>query len=318
LIPQQDVRTFDILASMNIEEKDVGEFLNTIQYRKVDDIKLLAGGKHSEAFSFRTEGDEKVIRFNETDFGFKKDKYAYENYSKHIFIPKILEIGTYKDIFYSVSEKINGHSVREEYNENNFTSLKLQFDVIEEIASIPLPTESQGCGEWDPVSLAAPHTTLSEVITSLTEGDAHFNWNTLQDVEGFELPFFNTLKDKITNLLLYSENVRELRHGDFGNENILIENGQISGIIDWHKASYDDHLFDVGRVVLYCPDRNATSKAALDYYKDSNHKNYKERILLGVYITMLVNYGFASKAGSTASLKSSPTRISEIEEHFLT
>ena len=302
---------------MNIEEKEVGEFLDAIQHKKVDIIKLLAGGKHSEAFSFVDDEGEKIIRFNETDFGFKKDKYAYENYSDRILIPKILEIGPYKEVFYSVSEKIDGHSVREEYNENNFTSLKLQFDAIEEIASITLPEASQGYGEWYPVSLVAPHSTLTELITSLMEGGSHFNWNALHEVEGFESPFFNALKDKIISLLPYSENIRELRHGDFGNENVLIKNSEISGIIDWHKASYDDHLFDVGRVVLYCQDRLATSTTALGYYENKTHQNYKERIMLGVYITMLTNYGFASKAGSTASLKSSPTRISEIEKHFL-
>jgi aminoglycoside phosphotransferase (APT) family kinase protein len=125
------------------------------------------------------------------------------------------------------------------------------------------------------------------------------------------------LKQKITQLIPFSDNVRELRHGDFGNDNVLIENNKIQGIIDWHKASYDDHLFDVSRVVLYCPNRHASSKAALDYYQNLSHENYKERILLGVYFTMLINYGFAAKAGMSKSLKSSPERIKEIEEYFL-
>jgi hypothetical protein len=76
-------------------------------------------------------------------------------------------------------------------------------------------------------------------------------------------------------------------------------------------------LFDVSRVVLYCPNRDASSKAALNYYQNLSHENYKERILLGVYFTMLINYGYAAKAGMTKSLESSPSRIKEIEKYFL-
>ena len=299
-----------------ISQLDATKLISDYHSSNIELIEI-ESGKHSVAFSYTFENKDLILRFNETDFGFKKDEYARQHYSEYLPIPHILKIGNHKNLYFSISEKINGHSVRDEYKQNNFTSFNLQFDAIEKIAKINIPKVSQGYGEWDPTTLNAPFSSLSESITTIFKSNKDFDWNTLESVSEFNLSFVKDLKQKITQLLPLSDSIRELRHGDFGNNNVLIKNNKIQGILDWHKASYDDHLFDVSRVVLYCPDRHASSKAALDYYKNLSHENYKERILLGVYFTMLINYGYAAKAGMTESLKSSPARIKEIERHFL-
>ena len=305
-----------LMSDVLISQLDSTKFISDYHSSNIELVEIGSGG-HSIVFSYTFENKDLILRFNETDFGFKKDVYAKEHYSKDILIPYILKIGKHKDLYFSISEKINGHSARDEYKQNNLTSFNLQFDAIEKIASIDIPEASQGFGEWYPNTLNTPFSSLSESITSIFESNKDFDWNILENADGFDPSFVKDLKQKITQLIPFSDNVRELRHGDFGNDNVLIENNKIQGIIDWHKASYDDHLFDVSRVVLYCPNRHASSKAALDYYQNLSHENYKERILLGVYFTMLINYGFAAKAGMSKSLKSSPERIKEIEEYFL-
>ena len=299
-----------------ISQLDSTKFISDYHSSNIELVEI-EGGNHSAAFSYIFKSKGLILRFNETDFGFKKDEYAYNHYSKYVPIPRILETGTYKDLYFCISEKIRGHSIRDEYNQNNFTSFNLQFDAIEKIAKIDIPKEAQGFGEWNSTTLHAPFSSLTESIVKVFESDIYFNWNELEKIEGFDPAFIEYLKGRIQDLLSYSDNIRELRHGDFGTGNVFIENNTIQGIIDWHKAAYDDHLFDVSRVVLYCPNRDASSKAALNYYQNLSHENYKERILLGVYFTMLINYGYAAKAGMTKSLESSPSRIKEIEKYFL-
>ena len=98
-----------------------------------------------------------------------------------------------------------------------------------------------------------------------------------------------------------------------GNDNIFILDGKATGIIDWERLRIADHFLDVGRVVLFCPNRKETVGAALMFY-EGKYEHYKERIMLGVYVAMLRNYGSALKDANEASCKSTLSRIQEVEE----
>jgi len=66
-------------------------------------------------------------------------------------------------------------------------------------------------------------------------------------------------------------------------------------------------------IVLYGPDRRESSRSALAFYEDKGYENYKEKILFGVYYTMLHNYAIAVKMGMEASCQSSSSRVRELE-----
>lgn len=74
-----------------------------------------------------------------------------------------------------------------------------------------------------------------------------------------------------------------------------------------------DHFLDVGRVLLFCPNRKATASAAIEFYKDKNIKNWKERIAMGIYHIVLTNYAYAALGGNVTSCKSSESRLKELE-----
>ncbi len=292
----------------------VAEFLQSYHAGAVANLYELSSGKHSEAFSYSANEKECVVRFNESQRGFLKDAYAYEHFSSlEIIIPKIHGSGTYKEgIFYSLSEKIFGESVRDKYNQGDFSSLYLQFETIERIKNISIE-ESTGFGEWG-LNINAPYKTMTDFIQSLYHSQNFFNWNELYRIEFFDKSFTDYLDERISHSLQFLDDERALMHGDFGGENLFIKNGAVSGIIDWEKSRYGDHFLDVGRVVLYCPNREATTKTALSFYQNKGYKYYKERILLGVYFTMLHNYASAAIAGNKVSCANSPSRIKQIEE----
>lgn len=69
-----------------ISDIEVQKFLNEHHNKTVIELTYLTGGKHSEAFSYTVDSKNYVARFNEKDRGFLKDRYAYEHFSKDIFL----------------------------------------------------------------------------------------------------------------------------------------------------------------------------------------------------------------------------------------
>jgi hygromycin-B 4-O-kinase len=298
-----------------ISDIEVQKFLNEHHNKTVIELTYLTGGKHSEAFSYTVDSKNYVVRFNEKDRGFLKDRYAYEHFSKDILpIPQVYDIGKYKDgVYYCISEKVIGETVRAQYNAEDFSSLFVQFEMIEKIKEVRIDKENAGFGEWDNGE-AFKFSTLSEYIRSVYESKDMIEWENIKLLPYFEQDFVNYLIEKVEHYLPYSNDVHELVHGDFGGENLFVYNSNVSGIIDWDRSLFGDHFLDVGRVVLFCPNREATVTSALDYYKDKEYEHYKERIALGVYYAMLRNYGVAVQMGNKASCDSSRQRIKQCED----
>lgn len=299
-----------------IATEEVSDFLQKYYSSEITDLTELHAGKHSHAFSYSHQEQEYVIRFNISDHGFLKDKYAYENFSTtEICIPKILDIGSYKDeSYFCISEKLDGETVRQQYNREEYSSIHMQYDMIEAIAKVQVGGTRYG--EMDEEG-NAPFGSSLEYIDAVYRSHTFFNWQAI-----FALPFVDkTFTDYVAERMEYyakfGTHEQELMHGDFGNENVFIKDGNITGIIDWEKSRYGDHFLDVGRVLLYCPDRKATAKAALSFYQSKDIANWKERIAMGVYHVMLTNYANAALAGNEVSCAKSKKRLEELENYLL-
>lgn len=298
-----------------LSTEHVQEFLDKYYKNTVEKVFYISGGKHSEAFLYSAQGHgEYVIRFNVNDKGFLKDRYAYEHFSNNdIIIPKIYDIGKYNgDIFYCISDKINGETPKEQYKRRDFTSLQIQFETIEKIKDIKIPEDFSMYGEFD-TEHKPNFSSFSEYIKSMYVGDDLFAWSTLRLLPYFDEAFFKYLVTKVEELTVYSEGIGELTHGDFGNDNLFIKDNKESGIIDWERVRIGDHFLDVGRVVLFCPNREETVRVALDFYSKKTHAHFKERIAFGVYVAMLRNYAAALTEGKESSCRNYPKTIDQFE-----
>ena len=298
-----------------VTDNEVHTFLEEYYSHSVDGLTYLKGGKHSEAFSYLENGKHFVIRFNENQRGFLKDKYAYDTFSnKNLPIPKIYDIGKHKEnVYYCISEIIEGEIPKDQYKDGNFNSLPLQFETIEKIKDLKIPEEYSTYDELE-IGKATRFSTNQDYLMNIYTSKELFDWNTLKEIKYFDQNFLDYLVQKVKDLSKYSEGIREVVHGDFGNENIFIKDGIVTGIIDWERLRFTDHFLDVGKVVLFCPNREETVGAVLRFYKDKGYENYKERIALGVYFAMIRNYGAAAKSENEASCASAPIRIKEIEK----
>lgn len=297
-------------AKREITTEEASVFLYGRYSSGVTNLKGLVGGKHSKAFSYENSGQDLIIRFNIEDRGFLKDKYAFEHFGRSIPIPKVIEVGLYKDLHYCITEKITGETARDHYNRNDFRSLPLLFGSVEEIGKIKLAGTGYGYMDLDG---NAPYKSSSNYICSVYGSKDLFDWNEIWNISFVDKKFTDYVAERMEHFAQFTTEQRELLHGDFGADNVFIKDGAVSGIIDWEKMRCGDHFLDVGRILLFCPDRRATTAAALEFFKDKEIENWKERSAMGVYHVVLTNYAYAALGGNKASCRSSETRLKEIE-----
>lgn len=298
-------------AKREITTKEASTFLSEHYPSEATSLKELMGGKHSKAFSYEHSGQGLIIRFNTEDRGFLKDKYAFEHFGKNIPIPKVVEIGTYKDLYYCITEEISGETARDQYNKKDFSSLPLLFGAVEEIGKIELA--GTGYGYVD-LNGNAPYPSSSEYIRSVYGSKDLFDWNEIFRISFVDKNFTDYVAERMEHFAQFATEQRELLHGDFGADNIFIKDNAVSGIIDWEKMRGGDHFLDVGRILLFCPNRHITTSAVIEFYKDKNIENWKERVAMGIYHVVLTNYAYAALGGNETSCRSSETRLKELEQ----
>jgi len=297
---------------VSLVDSEIKAFLNNYYSAEISQLGKILSGNHSQAYSYCYKHESFVLRVSTDNYGYLKDQLVFKKLTnENIPVPYILDIGIIKEeVHFCISKKIEGDSIRNQYKRGDYSSFKEQFDYIERISKIaPM---GEGFGQWNPEGQAFQDT-INEYIDRVYN---KHDWAAYKKFTYFDADFALKMKENLDGLISHSSNVRELVHGDFGNDNLIIENGRIKGIIDWGNSYYGDHLFDVGRIVLYCPNREVAVREALDFYSESTYVNFKERILAGVYFTMMANYGFAVLNGNEASCLSSSKRIIQTEELF--
>lgn len=75
----------------------------------------------------------------------------------------------------------------------------------------------------------------------------------------------------------FQEGEPVLLHGDYHFSNVLIENGQISGIIDWEYAAYGDPRWDIANAYIQMVDFDAAEAAGafLEAYLEHSGKRFE-------------------------------------------
>ncbi len=298
------------IAKYDIDIGESRDFLSKRYGHSIEEIEELGGGKHSKAFSYKNSGTSLVIRFNAEDRGFQKDRHASELFGNELPIPKVLEIGKYKNLYFCITEKVIGETVRDQYNRNDFSSLPLLFDAIEQISRKAIA--GVGYGYLD-LTNNAPYGSHLDYIDAVYGSKDIFDWDKIFLLPFVDKSFTDYVASRLKHFSKYATQKRELLHGDFGADNVFVDKNSISGIIDWEKMRCGDRFLDIGRVIFFCPNRRATANAAIDYYKKIEVEHWKERAAMGIYHVVLNNYAYAALGGNEVSCKSSSTRLQELE-----
>lgn len=254
-------------------------------FKNPNNINFIGEGYFSKAYVFEDLEQKYILRIGTSLKAFKKDLFSYNNFSEYLDIPKVLKIGQYKEYYYCISE----FKIGETFNSLNYD---LQISSIKSIMEIHYQIYNIKCTQFNSFG------TLDENGSSkylnwkdyITDFNFHKNllcpnnliykdWNSLFDYEYVDVQLIKKCMDLLLNLIKYCPEDKHIIHGDFGSDNILINNNKVSAILDWAELSIGDPLYDIAYLDYYSDiDYSSLFKDFYDNYNIS-FENYYERIL---------------------------------------
>ncbi len=269
----------------NLESAAIDSFMHDYFGIRFVDVKMIADGEASQAGIVQTAHGMKVVRFSKhTDEGYRKDKFAYEHFrSPLVPIPEIEDIDKLPDgTYYAVSELAPGTTLDKLPADELKATLPSMIATMEAIHQTT-PVGS-GFGSIQPDG----NGNASSWHEALDRSQASNDDDKLDSIPMFERDVYDRFRARIKEYYQYCpKDIRQLIHRDFGFNNTLAENGQITGVIDWDDAAYGDSLYDVAWQDFWSPVFNWSDEvdiigAIKQYYVDRDGQlpeYFQERIV---------------------------------------
>ncbi len=249
-----------------IDEKEVLLFLQKNIDPQITSLEFLKGGEMSQAFSYASSEKDYVIRLYKNDEAFKKDKFAYDNYSSvKLSIPKVYEIGKFSEtLYYCISSLIKGTIL-------DLLSFELQGKMIDKELDIMHAIHNtkvvgNGYGWWDENGNGT-YTSWNNYILHKKD-EIYSNWEMLYKNSFLEKEMIDIIYQEINKLVAFLPENRYLVHADLGWSNEISDNTNITGVFDWGNSVYGDFLYDVSFKHFWSSDSQF-----LQRYLDSLDKN---------------------------------------------
>jgi hygromycin-B 4-O-kinase len=219
----------------------------------VSTVIPLAHGEWSRAYAFSHDAREYIVRFSALDEDFRKDRLALRFAAPSLPIPAIIEIGETDGGFYAISERVPGGFLDDLNGTGMRAMLPSLFAALDAMREKDL-ADTTGYGIWG-ADGHAPHPTWRTALLDIAHdrpGDRiHGWWERLA-----ASPVGSAFDDAYAQLRALSEHgpeERHLIHSDLLNFNVLVEDGRITGVIDWGCAMYGDFLYDLAWFAFWAP-----------------------------------------------------------------
>jgi hygromycin-B 4-O-kinase len=276
-----------------INQAQVEQFLQKYLRMPKVSIEIMADGEVSEAFSFEDKDGSHVIRISKHGTrGFLKDSFAHTHFaSGDLPIPTILDIGEFGDgLHYTISTKAPGQTLDKFSSDEIETLIPKIFHVLGTIHA--LSPAREGYGLWDEHGNGWCGSWREEQIASLHQDDKETRAASFYNTE-----LHNKLRNKITQLLDFCPNERQLVHGDFGFSNVVSDGKDITGVLDWEMSMYGDPLYDVAWLDFWDTKHNYHNIFKKYYEKQGDlPSNYDKRVLAYKLQIGLSSLGFFARS----------------------
>ncbi len=210
----------------------------------VRDVAYLASGEWSRCFAFRLGDSHKVVRFGHHIEDFEKDRLAAAHAGHDLPIPGVMEIGTFSDGFYAISDRIFGTPLQSLDTEGWRAVLPAVFRTLDAVRHSDV-SGSSGFGLWNGQGTGS-HRTWREYLLSAGEdarGRRIDGWRErLRDSSIGESSFEESLS-VLRQLVGSCPEKRHFVHCDL-QLNLFTSGSQVTGLIDWGCSLFGDFLYD--------------------------------------------------------------------------
>lgn len=230
---------------MKLTKAEVLNFLKDHTQKSVDDVTPVGNGEWSQAFFYKEEDVDKIVRFSAIDDDFKRDQFAASYYSPNLPIPAIEEIGKAFGGFFAISKKVDGVTI------DSLSASKMKKIVpglLNLLDSLRLINTSKttGFGGWDTTGNGT-RSGWRDYLTNLSSESSFSRIKGWRDklVNGNALKIYNRANEEMQKLVNVCPEERYVVHNDLLHFNLLVSDNKITGLIDWGCALYGDYLYDL-------------------------------------------------------------------------
>ncbi len=213
----------------------------------------LHGGFFSRAYAFHSRGRDYVLRLNNALYaaeGFAKDAYAYAHFaSATVPIPQLFLTGQRGDDWFAISARARGRSLATCSVAERRAVFPALLDTLDAFSQAALGAAS-GYGPWGAAG-NAPYPYWYDYLAAIVENDSagYFqDWHRLFTESFLERDLYQKVYAVMLRLLVACPEERSLIHNDYWFENIIVADGQVTGVIDWANALYGDPLYEIARL----------------------------------------------------------------------
>lgn len=234
-----------VVRKPNYAPGDVEDYLRSC-YGHVDEFEPLTEGEESQAFAFEGDGESLVVRINKTRTGFDKDHYAHRHFtSADLPVPEVRSVEAFDDQWLCISVRAPGQTLQALSSEAG-TYAHAVADTMDALASIDVSALSS-FGAFD-ASGRAPFDHWCEYLAAISDPN-YFDWSAVSGIAPSAK--VQPLLDRVTELAPTCPDTRQLVHGDFGSNNVLVASGRVTAVIDWSEAMLGDPLYDVANIFFW-------------------------------------------------------------------
>lgn len=285
-----------------IEKSKISDLITQFYVTPIFDLAPLGTGHMALVHSFRVANQLYVIRIIEKKMAHTLTKEIDIGKLLHgsgVPLPPILHDGNFGDFHFAIAPFAPGQILDELTAAQHAKALPNIIKTVDMIHQVDV-SSTTGFGAFYETAVG-PFATWQDYLLSVgEEEESGFfgNWHRLFEDSFLERPLFDQLYNEMQRLFAYLPTERYLIHGDYGFNNVLVDEGRVTAVLDWANAKFGDFLFDVA--YLTNSDQANYITEFEHYYHSQNRAvpHYFERIRCYQCYISLDGLRFFAKVGN--------------------
>lgn len=241
-----------------LKEAEIIQLVRRVTGKNPLGLAFLGSGMFSVAYKLDFNDSILVLRIGSNYLGFLKDQWAYSLFPAGVLpIPAIIDKGPVTGYFYCFSEYKEGTRM-DQLGQGDIEFLLPEIFRIHSLISAVELSGDCFFGFLDP-SGRGIYPTWKAALTNFRDwpgiilsrrGERFLDWDQVYKKTFLEEELVRGFMEIIHDRLKFCPEIRGLIHGDFGFDNMLIQNGRVSAVIDWAECRCGDPLYDIAS--LHC------------------------------------------------------------------